>query len=121
MAKQSVIHPRKHRKSAVAVSPSQPEREVPVEPSPGVSAKTDSPRSIKEPDVMTLDEAFNYYWAPNTCADGRNSPLNLERAVRAVAFLLHWQSDIGNERVEGNSANGLAFILEEVAAQLAPR
>jgi hypothetical protein len=89
-----------------------------VAPAPALNAKTDPLRPISEPVVMTLEEAFDYFCIPEGRNHSRNSPFNLERAVRAVAFLLHWQSDIGNEDVEGNSANGLAFILEKIAAQL---
>jgi hypothetical protein len=65
----------------------------------------------------TLEEAFNFYFTAID-DDTLYSALNLERAVRAVAFLLHWCSETGNEPVEGNAANGLGYILEFTASQI---
>jgi hypothetical protein len=58
----------------------------------------------------SVEEAFDYYYGPKA-ADAHDA-LNEERAIRAVAFLLTYCSEHGNESLDGNSANGLARILE---------
>jgi hypothetical protein len=54
--------------------------------------------SRRAPRTFTLDDAFSFYVTSDDCLE---SSLNLERAVRSVAFLLHWCSQAGNEPVEG--------------------
>ena len=46
--------------------------------------------------------------------------LNLEKAIRSVAYLLEWASNLGNDPVDGNLCNGLAVALQKCADQ-APR
>jgi hypothetical protein len=71
----------------------------------------------RKPDKYTIEQAFNFYFTARD-DDVFYSQLNLERALRAVAFLLHWCSNTGNEPVEGNAANGLGYILEFTASQI---
>ena len=53
------------------------------------------------------NEAFDY----SQGAVGENS----KKAILAVAFLIEWATDVGNEDLEGNAAAGLARILRQVA------
>jgi len=65
---------------------------------------------------FTVAEAFDLFF---NFEDDNNvlTPLNCERSVRAVAFLLHWCSEIGNKDVGGFIAHGLADVLEYTADQ----
>jgi hypothetical protein len=60
--------------------------------------------------MYTVEQAFDYFYGP-TSSDARTE-LNDERAIRAVAFLLSYCSEHGNQSIDGNAANGLARILE---------
>ena len=68
-----------------------------------------------QPEKFTLAQAFDYFWEPS---GHPSEDVNLERAVRAVGFLLHWCSDMGNDPLEGHSAHGLGHILEFTADQI---
>jgi len=68
----------------------------------------------------TLDEAFDYFNIPDDTHHEPNTyPLNHERCIRAVAFLLHYCSAHGNENVSGFVAHGLGHVLEECASNIA--
>jgi hypothetical protein len=69
------------------------------------------------PKKFTLEEAFDFYYTPGE-DDSVYRPLNYERAVRAVGFLLHWCSEMGNRDVCGVAANGLGHVLYYTADQL---
>jgi len=68
-----------------------------------------------KPEKFTLAQAFDYFFEPSGHV---SEDVNLERAVRAVGFLLHWCSNMGNDSIEGNSAHGLGHILEFTADQI---
>ncbi len=67
----------------------------------------------------TMEKAFDYFYGP-TSSDA-HTELNDERAIRAVAFLLSYCSEHGNQNVDGWAANGLARILELRATRTAAR
>jgi len=56
-----------------------------------------------------LAEAFDYFACDPDEADYE------ERALRSVAFLMHYLSDVGNRPVDGWIVLGLARTLEEIA------
>ena len=64
----------------------------------------------------TIRQAFDFFYGPDNRE--RHRQFNDERALRAVAFLLTYGSDIGNEFLDGNAANGLARILELCAERM---
>lgn len=97
--------------SATTGVPGPPKAEVPEKPTDQTSEPSDGPRKC------TLEQAFNYLWQP--VPDDEEKDFNVERATRAVAFLLHWCSELGNEPINGNAANGLGYILEQVASEVA--
>ena len=104
--------PRKKKSKGPAAVISKPEPEAPEPP------KTPEPPKEKaepEPEKFTLEQAFDYFYTP----DGDEVTNNIERATRAVAFLLHWTTEMGNEDLEGRSAAGLGHILEHLASQVA--
>jgi hypothetical protein len=41
--------------------------------------------------------------------------LDLEKAIRSIAYLLEWGSALGNEPMNGNAANGLHYLLDKCA------
>jgi hypothetical protein len=41
--------------------------------------------------------------------------LDLEKAIRSIAYLLEWGSTLGNEPMNGNAANGLHYLLHKCA------
>lgn len=88
----------------------EPQAQVPEPPKP--------PESAAEPEekTYTLEQAFSYFY--DVPAD-EERVFNIERVCRAVAFLLHWTSEMGNHDVEGRSAAGLGHILEQVASEVA--
>jgi hypothetical protein len=92
-------------------------------PKPAVvplAAKTPDPPPIPqkpEPQRFTLADAFDYFEIPDDDYPSE-SELNNERCVRAVAFLLHYCSEHGNEPIEGFAAHGLAKVLEKCAAYI---
>ena len=59
-----------------------------------------------KPKKFTLAEAFDHELS---------EAVNLEKAVRAVGFLLHFCSDIGNRDVNGWLAEGLGHVLDFTA------
>ena len=83
-------------------------------PTPGRQIKTKRP---VKPQTYTIADAFQYFEIPEEDDGPENSPLNNERCVRAVAFLLHYCSTHGNERVDGFIAEGLAEVLEQCASK----
>jgi hypothetical protein len=72
------------------------------------------PEAVKPPAEIryTLAEAFDYFHLIDESIDPSSNPLNQERAIRAVAFLMEWMSQHANENVPGCAAHGLAAILE---------
>lgn len=67
--------------------------------------------ALPRKEKFTLAEAFDYFHIPGGDFPEESS-LNDERCVRAVAFLLHYCSDHGNEPITAMAAEGLAHILE---------
>jgi hypothetical protein len=100
---------RKKKSRTPAVVISKPEPEVPKSPKPP------EPPAEPKPEKFTLAHAFDYFYEP----DGDEITINIERATRAVAFLMHWCSEMGNDDVEGRSVTGLAHILERIASEVA--
>jgi hypothetical protein len=97
---------RKKKSKTPAVVIAKPEPEVPQPPKPPADP---------EPEKFTLAQAFDYFYDP----DGDEITVNIERATRAVAFLMHWSSEMGNIDVEGKSVTGLGHILERIASEVA--
>ncbi len=71
----------------------------------------------RKPPKITLEEAFSYFYELKGLEP---SALNLKRGILAVAFLLTWLSDMGNQSVDGNAVNALAYILKYCAAEIQP-
>ena len=61
---------------------------------------------------FTIEEAYEY-----TQGSSQN-PSDLEKALRATAFLLAWSSDIGNHNADGILASGLASALHKCASEV---
>jgi hypothetical protein len=104
---------RRNKKSkgpAVVVMAKVPEPPKPPEPP--------EPAAKPEPKKFTLEEAFGYFYEMDHSADVQNT-IDIERATRAVAFLLHWSSNMGNAEIDGRAAAGLGHILEKVASDMA--
>ena len=75
-------------------------------------------QSTRGPQKFTLAEAFS----PFTIIGGEDAiDSDLERGLRAVAFLLHSLSDIGNNDVEGFVAHGLGYVIEHYTDRLNAR
>jgi hypothetical protein len=72
----------------------------------------------KKPRKFTVEEAFSMNIEPPELAA---SDFHLERAIRAVAYLLHWGSDDGMTPIDGFAAFGLSRILNRCAEWAAPR
>jgi len=72
-------------------------------------------RRSAQPAKYTVAQAFDYFYGPRS--RGEHDALNHERGIRAVAFLLTYCSEIGNEMIDGNATNGLARILEFCATR----
>jgi hypothetical protein len=68
-------------------------------------------RRHREPQLVDPRDAFDYDDKPSTTAD-------LERAVLACAFLLEFNTEGGNEQMDGMVANGLASSLRRCAAEV---
>lgn len=66
-------------------------------------------------DKYTIDQAFDYFYG----SEDECNLLNSERGVRAVAYLLTYCSEMGNEPLDGDAAVGLARILNYCASDLA--
>jgi hypothetical protein len=49
----------------------------------------------------------------------RSRWLNVERALRSTAFLLAWNTDNGNEPLDGPVAYGLSRVLDNCAEEVA--
>src|SRR5580704_1068815 len=77
--------PRKKVPKGPAVVITNAKIEVPASP------KTPEPPAKPGPEKFTLAEAFDYFYSP----DGDETTVNIERATRAVAFLLHWATEMG--------------------------
>ena len=97
---------------------SKAKRAVPEVPAavPGPPPVPQEPGSSR----FTLEEAFDYFEIPEGDRNPSDSPRNVERAIRSVAFLLEWLSQHGNEPVDGFTAHGLAEILGRCARRVAP-
>ena len=65
----------------------------------------------------TLEEAFDYFMTPPD-ENPDTSQINNERCIRAVAFLLHYCSNHGNDDVYGWTAHGLGYVLEQCASDV---
>jgi len=68
-----------------------------------------------QPEKYTVAQAFDYFYGPHSSDE--HDTLNDERALRAVAFLLTYCSQQGNQLLDGNAANGLARVVEFCAAR----
>jgi hypothetical protein len=66
-------------------------------------------KRVQEEDKHRLD-AFKF--------DGAGSVENCEKAILSVAFLLEWNSEIGNEDVNGFAAYGLSKFLRSAAREI---
>ena len=71
--------------------------------------------SDPKPKRYTLEQAFDYF---NSGPDDEFEDFNNERCVRAVAFLLHYCSEMGNENMHGYAAHGLGHVLDRCANQM---
>lgn len=67
---------------------------------------------------LTIENAFNFFYTPYD-SDHGESEFQTERAVRSVAYLLHYLSQYGNTDANGAAADGLAHTLEKCAAGIA--
>ena len=77
-----------------------------------IQKRSQSNPPIPKHECLTVEQAFDYFYEP----DGRDrEDVDDERALRAVAFLLHWASEIGNQAPNSNLVNGLGFALEMFA------
>jgi hypothetical protein len=76
------------------------------------------PRTVDRIGKIRLEDAFSYFLEPQGVD---SEDFHMEQGIRAVSFLLQWQSDIGNRTIDGRIANGLGVILDNVAAILAVR
>ena len=54
----------------------------------------------------------------NVFSTGDNTDVNLEKAIRAIAYLLEWSSNIGNESPDGFAVYGLGKLLQKCADQV---
>lgn len=81
---------------------------------PSIQKQSKKPKPIRprraQPRKFTIAAAFS----PFTIVSGEEG-IDVERGLRAVAFLLHSLSGIGNADVNGFAANGLAFVVEHYA------
>ncbi len=78
-----------------------------------------SKKPARQERKFTLEQAFDYFYTPREAnGDPREDSLNLERGLRAIAFIIHWQTEIGNEPLDGNMANGFAYLLESMAGKI---
>jgi hypothetical protein len=68
-------------------------------------------RRAREPQITEIREAFGY-------AEGPSGTIDLEKAILASAFLLEFNSEGGNERLDGMVANGIADTLRRCAAEV---
>ena len=86
---------------------------------PASRSRESQPPPGPELEKFSLSEAFDYFNISDDDRDPSISSMNLERAIRAVAFLLEWLSQHGNESVDGFTAHGLAQILDRCADKVA--
>lgn len=107
-AKKRTRRKKNSKRPAIVIAKPEPD-EVPGPPKPP------EPPSKPKPEKFTLEQAFDYLYTP----DGDERMVNIERAIRACAFLLHWATEMGNVDLKGGSATGLANILEHVAREVA--
>jgi hypothetical protein len=101
----------------------------PLEPvlipdSPDQTTPPGKERSLKKPEgqlppgpdhkkpMFTLEDAFMF-----TQSESQNTS-DLEKAIRATAFLLAWASEGANEEPDGYLAFGLTRVLERCADQV---
>jgi len=74
---------------------------------------------LRDDEKFTLDEAFSFFYEPFEAKHDENAEFHLERAIRSVAYLLTWSTQLGNEQPDGNAINGLARILDRAADDVA--
>jgi len=72
---------------------------------PPKPAKRTKPPKRPRPDLYTLEQAFDYFYGPDS--------LNEERCILAVSFLLTYSTQMGNEKLDGAAAHGLGRILKQ--------
>lgn len=70
----------------------------------------------KQSAKYTIVQAFDFFFGPQD--RDAHEQFNDERGIRAVAFILTYCSQIGNNVVDGYAANGLARILEYCASRI---
>jgi hypothetical protein len=68
--------------------------------------------------LFTLEDAFDFF-SVSPGGERTDSEFQNERCVRAVAFLLHYCSEYGNEAMEGSAAHGLGLVLQKCAGNIA--
>ena len=70
-------------------------------------------------DRFTIANAFNYFHVMDDDdlekTETQSCPINAERFVRSISFLLDYLSMNGNEPVSGSAAHGLAAALKYLA------
>jgi predicted metal-dependent hydrolase len=64
---------------------------------------------------VAIEDAFSYYLEPSGV---HHEEFHMERAVRAISYLLDYHTDVGNYPLDGQIANGLAASLNCIAAKL---
>jgi hypothetical protein len=92
-------------------------------PKPGlravpISSKSSKPsrKMVPNPEpTYTLERAFSYEQA---CMGQGSHSMDMEKAVRACAYLLDWTSDAGNDDIDGPMALGIARALEHCANRI---
>ena len=80
-------------------------RQIATVASPNLTAQPETPKERR----FTLAEAFEYEQS------SASSTLDLEKALRSIAYLMTWSSHYGNERMSASLAMGLADVLEDVS------
>ena len=66
---------------------------------------------------VTLERAFDYlreFGGPE-----ESEEFNVERVLRAIAYLLQWSTDCGNQALDGSVACGLALLTQQAASRIA--
>jgi hypothetical protein len=82
-----------------------------------VGADETAKRRRRKVEKYTIEQAFNYFYGPEE--DAKCEEFNNERGVRAVAYLLTYCSQYGNESLDGDAAMGLARVLKCCASEIA--
>jgi hypothetical protein len=74
-------------------------------------------RRAKRSEKFTIAEAFSYNTEPS---DGDSYDFHLERALRSVAYLLEFSTEVGNDPVDCFAAYGLSRFLQFCANRCRP-